>query len=169
MTRRSHGHGRSSNVAWACTYCVGGRERHVGYRRLGSLSGPLRQGSAQRGRTRVARRVCGRCWRVSKTSNVRERAAWQWGGRKGPRSLLVLSEWAPHRWLSRKPSARPILRLPARPLCCTARCLRRRPLRRRVVAYILAAVPRVGAAGTVRHRCASCLSAPRWRFARRAR
>ena len=60
---------------------------------------------------------------------------------------------AASRWLRQAFDRDPFWGCP-RPLCCTARCLRRRLLRRRVEADNAAAVPRVGATGGARHRCA---------------
>ena len=83
--------------------------------------------------------------------------AWRKGGERGRASvgsgILQLS----HKTrgdvvLEREGRARPTLRLPARPLWCTARCLRQTPLRRRYRPDNPVADPSAGAPGAVRHR-----------------
>ena len=108
------------------------------------VEGQLRE--KRRGHGAVGKGVRGHCAEG-------QPGAWRKGGERGRASVGSGIQLSHKTMLSlREGRARPTLRLPARPLWCTARCLRQTPLRRRYRPDNPAADPSAGAPGAVRHR-----------------
>ena len=120
----------------------------------------LRQGGALDGRRKIARRGRDRGRGVSQAGGAEERAERRCAPAKGPKprgSQVESDSEAGDNVSSRLESrlrarARPILRLPARPLWCTARCLHRTPLGGRIRPDIPAAAPSAGSPRALRRR-----------------